>query len=96
MAPSVAPSGTKETPTGACTRGCLGLGRMDLERRLERAGVVLGLERMRQHAGAWVMEWPSAGVTERRCDRAHEMCIDRHIDLRQIGLCRPLADGAVC
>ena len=60
---------------------------MDLERRLERAGVVLGLERMRQHAGAWVMKWPSVDVTERRCDRAHKMCIDRHIDLGLIGLC---------
>ena len=45
---------------------------MDLEHGLERAGVVLGLERMRQHAGAWVMEWPSAeGLApraKRRCD----------------------------
>ena len=45
---------------------------MDLERRLERVGVVLGLKRMRQRAGAWVMEWPSdeglAPSAERRCD----------------------------
>ena len=65
--------GAKEAPTGACARGCLGSGRVDLERRLERVGVVLGLERMRQRAGAWVMEWSSDEGLAPRAERRAPM-----------------------
>ena len=48
--------GAKEAPTWACARGCLGSGRMDLERGLERAGVVL----MGMLADGDTRQWTSA------------------------------------